>query len=357
MPKSELLVGFAVKSGDWLNAIGVLCSPVDANSNTGALSSADLRGGGGGSPSAPVQCPVNNVAVGLILHFMPDNRRVRGIGLDCKNVQDVHRQGLGRIVALGHTDTPGDSLLCNPGNAIVRVDINWGSDVNGVGVACGPIQVTAPAATASTSGLRPGELGTRPGILVRPEFCPPNNSAPSNTVQGNTDSKTAEAAILCLINNERVAHGLTALTVNAMLATVALTEGQAAINIKWWNCPKTNPDCSHVNPKTGTDPPTRINNSGYCGGAATDTGEITWNGSGTGDYFDDGGNQTTFACLHGCGSPAAAVDWWMNISPPHRANILKPAHKEVGIAAMGDIGMSGGGPNKGLYVVDFAACH
>jgi uncharacterized protein YkwD len=196
---SSFLVGFVVRSGDWLNQIAIICSPVDANGKTGAPNFGPLRGGNGGSPPHNVTCQVNDVAVGVILHFMPDNRRVRGIGLDCKNAQDVQRQGLGRIVDLGHSDSAADSMFCNPGNVIVRVDIHWGADINGVGIACGPGPKIAPP-------------------TVTP--APPTSSSPS----------ADQNLILSVQNNYRNSCGVPPLTWSPTLA-------QAAAN---WvkNCPQ-----------------------------------------------------------------------------------------------------------------------
>ena len=161
-PGSTFLVGFMVRYGDWLNAIGIICAPVDGNGRTGAQvpQPPKLRGGTGGSPPTPVTCPVNEVAVGVLIHLQSGGRRVRGIGLDCKgaDAQGLQRQGLGRIVDLGHNDTPAISQLCVPNNAISEVDINWGDDVNGVGVTCTMVHQPPP----STATLAPGQTQQGP---------------------------------------------------------------------------------------------------------------------------------------------------------------------------------------------------
>jgi uncharacterized protein YkwD len=161
------LVGFVVRSGGWLNQIAIICSPVDNNGKTGMPVFGPLRGGNAGAPPKNVTCAVNEVAVGLILHFMPDNRRVRGIGLDCKNAQDVKSQGLGRIVDLGQTAPPGDALLCNPGNVVIRVDIHSGADVNGIGIACGPgPTIGGPAVVGPTPHPLPGPTPVTPTVTT-----------------------------------------------------------------------------------------------------------------------------------------------------------------------------------------------
>jgi uncharacterized protein YkwD len=51
-------------------------------------------------------------------------------------------------------------------------------------------------------------------------------------------------------------------------------------------------------------------------------------------------------------SDAQMMDWWMN-SPGHRANILNPMIREVGVAVV-DV-VSGDGTKKRYWVVDFGA--
>jgi uncharacterized protein YkwD len=371
------LVGFVVRSGDWVNELAIICSPVDGSGRTGAPWFGPLRGGNGGSPPHNVTCQVNEVAVGLIIHLTSDNRRVRGIGLDCKNAQDVQRQGLGRIVELGRTDTAAISELCNPGNAVVEVAINSGADVNGIGVTCGsgpkiapppPVTPPSPGPAASTlvvptatSVSSPAIINQMlPGQVLAKDGCTP--AAKVAPAQGDTDSPTAEGVIACLINAERKARGLSTLTIDPNLQAATVTEGKAAVQIKWWG--QSSP---HVNPKTQAGMSvnaaidSRVKASGYCGGAnkiASD-GEIAYDGAGTGNYSDDQGHATNIACLIGCGTPVAAVDWWMNVSATHRALILTPGFTHLGVAALGDIGEpnSSNPPAKGLYLVDFGSCH
>ncbi len=130
-PGSTFLVGFMVRYGDWLNAIGIICAPVDGAGNTGAQvpQPPSLRGGTGGSQPTPVTCAPNQVAVGVLIHLTSDGRRVRGIDLDCKpaTANDLQMQRLGIMFSLGHNDTAAISQLCVPNNAISEVDINWGA--------------------------------------------------------------------------------------------------------------------------------------------------------------------------------------------------------------------------------------
>jgi len=366
------LVGFVVRSGDWLNQIGIICSPVDTNGRTGAPWFGSLRGGNSGSPPHNVTCQVNEVAVGLLIHLTSDKRRVRGIGLDCKNAKDVGRQGLGRIVNLGKTDTPAVSELCNPGNAIVEVDINNGADVNGVGVVCGsgPKIVTPPAPSPAaktlpvppaTSVSSPATISQMvPGQVLAKDGCTP--AAKVAPAQGDNDSPTAEGIIVCLINAERKARNLSVLAVDQSLMSATIAEGHAAVTLKWWH----DGASPHVNPQTQSGMTTnaaidsRVKGSGYCGNASKvrSDGEIAYDGAGTGNYSDDQGHPTNIPCLIGCGTPVAAVDWWMNVSADHRKLILTPGFTHMGVVAIGDVGepKNASTPARGLYIVEFGSC-
>ena len=73
------LVGFAVRTGDWVNAMGIICSPVDGNGHTGAPTFGPLRGGNGGSAPHNVTCDRDYIAVGLQIDLTDDKRRVRHV--------------------------------------------------------------------------------------------------------------------------------------------------------------------------------------------------------------------------------------------------------------------------------------
>ena len=140
------LVGFVVRSGDWLNQIAIICAPVDGSGHTGAPWIGQPRGGNGGSAPHNVTCGSGEVAVGVFIHLTDDNRRVRKISFRC---MDVRSQATDNMV-IGNTassQTPDTPQPCDPGNAITQVTIQWGADVNGVGVNCaaGPKLAQTPS--------------------------------------------------------------------------------------------------------------------------------------------------------------------------------------------------------------------
>src|SRR3954469_19459775 len=76
----------------------------------------------------------------------------------------------------------------------------------------------------------------------------------------------AEAAVLCLVNEQRTANGIAALTPNASLQAAAHEHAREAVRLKWWagGGPKV-----HINPETGSTPASRIKAAGYCSAAAS----------------------------------------------------------------------------------------
>lgn len=161
------------------------------------------------------------------------------------------------------------------------------------------------------------------------------NRAPS-TISTSSMSDLHKATI-CLINAERTARQLPALTPNMALDEAARGHAGEAQRQKWWTAGAD----PHVNPETGSTIDSRIKAAGYCGGNPTRTGEIayTW-----------AGDQAT---------PVGAVNWWMNISMGgHRAAILDASINEIGVGVGGQVAAKNvqAQPDMGTYVVNFGAC-
>jgi uncharacterized protein YkwD len=132
----------------------------------------------------------------------------------------------------------------------------------------------------------------------------------------------ARAAVLCLLNQARVAHGLPALAEAPRLQQAAQEHAADMGRRDFY---------AHRNPD-GVDPDQRIRATGYEGRT---TGEnIHW---GVG--------------LHA--TPAHIVEDWMH-SPGHRANILRPAFTHVGTGIGYDAPQALFQGDAGVYVNDFA---
>jgi alpha-tubulin suppressor-like RCC1 family protein/uncharacterized protein YkwD len=156
----------------------------------------------------------------------------------------------------------------------------------------------------------------------------------------------AEAAVLCLINEERVAAGIPALTLNLKLRTAARQHANDARTLRWWagGGPKI-----HVNPVTGSTPQDRIKAAEYCPGE--ETPPMNENGY---DAYYKGGVQFQTGT-----TPEAAVTWWMS-SQDHRTTLLDPIYTESGVAVV--LGVAQKGPEAdaadggAIFVQTFGGC-
>jgi uncharacterized protein YkwD len=153
-------------------------------------------------------------------------------------------------------------------------------------------------------------------------------SAPSALAAcGDADAPAASpgavSATLCLLNEQRAAHGLRAFSESTVLDRAAGGYAQDMVDDGFFD---------HVSPSGGTMLE-RIKSAGWVPAGAWTAGEnIAW-GSGT------------------LSTPASIVDGWMH-SAGHRANILNGSFGQIGI------GIAAGAPQDvegaaGTYVTDF----
>ena len=103
--------------------------------------------------------------------------------------------------------------------------------------------------------------------------------------------------VIDLVNAERAAEGLSPLSSDATLATMAEDYACEMIEDEFF---------AHVNPDTGSTPVTRADEHGY--------------------VYDEVGENLAV----GYDSPAEVMVAWMN-SPGHRANILHDSYTEMGV--------------------------
>jgi len=189
--------------------------------------------------------------------------------------------------------------------------------------------------------------------------CGPHANTPPSSVNLSDQGDKIREAIRCLINAERSANGLNPLWLSPELTRAAHGHATEAGRLRWWDGEyesKTNPLTgeemtydTHVNPETNTTPPLRIAASEYCARRPSRTGEITYTGTGASNE-----------CLsNACSTPAAAVNWWVNISTfGHRQRVLDPDVREIGVGLSGkgaDPRIPLGG-DMGTYVVNFGNC-
>lgn len=157
-------------------------------------------------------------------------------------------------------------------------------------------------------------------------------AAPSASAAGACDSANASAsqvskrilvrATLCVLNAERVRHNLRPLRLNRKLARAARRHSRSMARHHFF---------SH-NSRNGASFVDRIRGAGYLSGARS------WSVAENIAYGS--GNRST---------PRAIGTTWMN-SPPHRANILSPSYREIGIGLASGTPVGGGGAT---YTTDF----
>ncbi len=195
------------------------------------------------------------------------------------------------------------------------------------------VAILSGVATIATIGL----AGSMAGTAHAAEACE-NASTPV----GQLTREEAEAAVLCLVNQERSANGLAPLVQNEALRGAAEAHAEAAVQIKWWG-PGVDP---HTNPQTGSKPADRIAAASYCPNPIEKSvGENAFDGYSTG-----AGAQAP--------TPQDAVTWWMTHPEPnqHREAILNPNYTETGLGVIAESPEQAPADAAGTFVQDFGAC-
>jgi uncharacterized protein YkwD len=175
-------------------------------------------------------------------------------------------------------------------------------------VVIGPAGPINPNATRPTPAERNGVAGV--GVCA---------SASANPIAENL--ARVSAAILCLLNGERAAHGLRPLHSNHRLSKAARAWALRMVRQRFFSH-----EAAHSSPLS------RIKRTGYVHGNWSVGENLAW---GNGPFA----------------TPRSIVNGWMH-SPGHRANILRGQFKDIGI------GIRLGAPGQGLsggatYVTDF----
>lgn len=179
-----------------------------------------------------------------------------------------------------------------------------------------PLAALTAFAGATTAQAAPLNPTARAAAVTA---CPAAAAAPETT-----SLDTVEDTVLCLVNRERTSRGLVKLRANGKLATAATKYSKLMVAQDFFD---------HVSPG-GSTMTARIKASGYLkGGRSYRFGEnLAW---GTGEL----------------GAPVEIVNSWMK-SPGHRANILQPAYREIGVGvALGAPGQDDGA----TYTTEFGA--
>ncbi len=145
-----------------------------------------------------------------------------------------------------------------------------------------------------------------------------------NVAPAAENLELVRAAVLCLHNRERAARGLAKLSEHPALRTAADEHSAHMVDAPFF---------SHDAPG-GSDMADRILGAGYARGQGWSLGEnIAW----------------------GTGSLATAAEIqraWME-SPGHRANIMRPQFREIGIGVAVGVPVGSGSRHGATYTADF----
>jgi uncharacterized protein YkwD len=182
-----------------------------------------------------------------------------------------------------------------------------------------PLMAASPAAGAA----RHHHHAVRPAASASlAAACPDANLVPA---PGNLDR--VAAATLCLINDQRVVHGLAPLHADGALAAAATAHSVDMVAHDYFD---------HVS-SSGADPLARIRRAGYLHQSRT---------------FAIGENIAT--ATGSLATPAATVDSWIH-SAPHRANILNPSYRDTGIGVANGVPALLSRAHGATYTEDFGA--
>jgi uncharacterized protein YkwD len=154
------------------------------------------------------------------------------------------------------------------------------------------------------------------------QACPAAQATPAEV-----SKRAIVRATVCVLNEQRARHGLRPLGLNGRLSQAAHRHAADMARRNYF---------AHDTPGGGSFVD-RIRRAGYLTGARRWTvGEnLAW-GS------------------HGRSAPRVIADMWMN-SPGHRANILSPAFREIGVGVVADAPVAGGGSPAATYATTFGA--
>jgi uncharacterized protein YkwD len=176
-------------------------------------------------------------------------------------------------------------------------------------------------------------LSTRVALATTLVLCAPGSAHAAalacqgaDTLPGQSSGAIVRSATLCLMNSERATQGLAGLRAQPALASAASRYAREMVSERFF---------AHTSPR-GSTVLSRIRDTAYLRGApAWTVGENIASGSGT------------------MATPRAIVEAWME-SPGHRANLLSPCFRDVGIGmAAGMAAQVADAGGAGTYVTDF----
>lgn len=124
--EGDVAVGIHGRSGAWLDALGLVCAPVQPDGTLGAVFKTDTAGGNGGGEREAV-CPTGQALVGI--DISRDNRPVRVINPLCQTLTEWNMPNAttSTVIGLGDAAATSSPLLCPQGSALFKVSVEIGT--------------------------------------------------------------------------------------------------------------------------------------------------------------------------------------------------------------------------------------
>ncbi|HLL55280.1 MAG TPA: M57 family metalloprotease [Myxococcaceae bacterium] len=152
-PAGYVATGIALRSGDWIDQIRLVCSELKQDGTFGATAYTPVRGGSGGAP-ATGSCPQGQALTGAMIGT--NGQLVGRVGGRCGTVSRILGSSGGFDSTMGPYGWNGSQYFenaCPAGTAITGIQGRVGSLVDNLGFICGRVLPNAPLPVSSAQGL------------------------------------------------------------------------------------------------------------------------------------------------------------------------------------------------------------
>ncbi len=207
-PSGHVLVGFAGRSGHWIDGIGLICSRVLPGLSLGSVTTPPPKGGSGGSPDEQYCEP--DAAIRAIKFFILYDDALRrpqyieAINLSCVHPKDgtpAQDRAFGRSVPADPDRTALVKDQACPGSEYATgLNIRYGKHVNAVGLICGAVE--PDRLVVIVPQVKPADPPIQV-ILPRPPggSSPPPQPAPPQPTAAMTGTFDTNLGVLVLAGN------------------------------------------------------------------------------------------------------------------------------------------------------------
>jgi hypothetical protein len=140
----DYLVGFAYKSGDWMDQIQPLCARLISAAQFGKKRYLNVRGGNGGY-AGEQYCHDDEVVSGIRVYLRKDVGEVQSLEVVCSSM----KTWAARTLYIGPSyrtadQVPEAPLQCPYGEVASGIQVRYGQYVNAIGLICDPYKVPGP---------------------------------------------------------------------------------------------------------------------------------------------------------------------------------------------------------------------